>query len=419
MSDRMYLCIDLKSFFASVECADRGLDPFEAKLVVADASRGRGAICLAVSPGLRALGVRNRCRLFEIPESIEYITALPHMKRYMEISAEIYSVYLRYVSAEDIHVYSIDECFIDVTEYLSLYGMSAKEMANMMMEAVFRQTKIRATAGVGTNLFLAKVALDITAKHAADFIGYLDEEEFRRRIWHHQPITDVWGIGRGTARRLAKYGAMDLYDVTRLDEALLYKEFGVNAEYLIDHAHGREPCTIAEILSYTAKSNSISHGQILFEDYTYDNAFIVMKEMVDKLVLELVEKRKVTGSVSLYVRYSDDEEPPTGASRRLFGHTNSYGKISELFNECYKQTTLTYAPIRAINIGLNDLEDEVCANMDLFTDYEAEQREHRMQEALIAIKNKYGKNAVLRGMSFQEKATARQRNKLIGGHNGE
>ena len=419
MYDRMYICIDLKSFFASVECADRGLDPFKDNVVVADASRGQGAITLAISPAMKALGIKNRCRLFEIPHNVKYTAILPRMKRYMEVSAEIYSVYLRFVSAEDIHVYSIDECFIDVTQYLSLYGMTACQLAKAMMNAVYEQTKIYATAGVGTNLFLAKVALDITAKHAADFIGYLDEEEFRRRIWHHRPITDVWGIGRGTARRLEKYGSYDLYDVAQMDEKLLYKEFGVNAEYLIDHANGREPCTIADILNYSARSSSISHGQILFEDYTYDNARIVMKEMVDKLVLELVEKHKVTDTVSLWVRYSGDTELPTGTSRKLLGYTNSYGKIVSMFDRCYTEAVLDTAPIRAINIGLGNLAGEECAVTDLFTDLAAEEREHRMQEAIIQLKNRFGKNAVLRGMSYQEKATARMRNKLIGGHNSE
>ncbi len=419
MSERMYLCIDLKSFFASVECADRGLDPFKDRLVVADASRGRGAICLAVTPALRELGIKSRCRLFEIPENIEYTAVLPRMKRYMEVSAEIYSVYLRYVSEEDIHVYSIDECFIDVTDYLKLYGKTAAEMAKMLMQAVMKQTKICATAGVGTNMFLAKVALDVTAKHSPDFIGILDEESFRKTMWEHTPVTDIWGIGRATARRLERMGAYCLYDITRIDEKRLYKEFGINAQYLIDHAYGREPCTIADIRSYTAKSSSISHGQILFEDYSYENALIVMKEMTDKLVLELVEKNKVTDQVSLGIRYSDDSEPPTGASRKLVSYTDSYRKICEQLCRCFEETTRRDTPIRAINIGFGNLADEVNAVTDLFTDPVAEERERRMQEAVLAIKNKYGKNALLRGMSFQEKATAQQRNKLIGGHNGE
>ena len=285
MENRTYLCIDLKSFYASVECVERGLDPFSANLVVADPSRGRGAICLAVSPALKALGVKNRCRIFEIPEKVRYITAMPRMKRYMEYSADIYSVYLRYISPEDIHVYSIDECFFDVTAYLKMYSKSPKEMANMLMDAVMRETGICATAGIGTNMFLAKVALDITAKHAEDHIGYLNEEEFKRQLWHHRPITDIWNVGRGIAARLERYGIYDLYGVAHTDEAKLYKEFGINAEFLIDHANGREPCTIEEIHNYKSKTESMSNNQILFEDYSYDDAYLVLKEMVNLIAL--------------------------------------------------------------------------------------------------------------------------------------
>ena len=290
MEESAYLCIDLKSFFASVECSARGLNSLTTNLVVADPARGRGAICLAVSPSLKALGVKNRCRVYEIPKGIDYITAKPRMRLYMEYSAKIYSIYLRYISAEDIHVYSIDECFLDVSQYLNLYRKNAKEMAQMLMDAVYRETGICATAGIGTNLFLAKVALDITAKHAPDHMGYLDEEEFRRTIWHHRPITDVWNVGRGIARRLERYGIYDLYGVAHFSEEKLYREFGVNAEFLIDHAHGVEPCTIADIHAYRSKSNSLSNGQILFEDYSAEDALTVMREMVDMLVLELVEK---------------------------------------------------------------------------------------------------------------------------------
>lgn len=419
MADRMYICIDLKSFYASVECADRRLDPFKVNLVVADEKRGAGAICLAITPAMKALGIRNRCRLFEIPSGVKYITAMPRMKRYMEASAEIYSIYLRYFSEEDIHVYSIDECFIDVTSYLSFYKKTPKELAVMLMQAVQEQTHICATAGVGTNMFLAKVALDVTAKHAPDHIGVLDEDSFRRTMWDHTPITDIWGIGKGTAARLERLGAYTLHDVAILDEKVLYKTFGINAQYLIDHANGREPCTIADIRSYTARTQSLSHGQILFSDYDYHGALLVMKEMVDKLVLDLVAKKKVTNCVSLYVRYSRDIEKPTGTTKKLTAYTSSYSKIADAFERCYRSAVLDYAPIRAINIALGDLADEECAVTDLFTDPAAEEREHRMQEAILAIKNRYGKNAVLRAMSYQPGATARSRNKLIGGHNGE
>ena len=247
MEQNIFMCIDLKSFFASVECADRGLDPFTANLVVSDPSRGNGAICLAITPAMKALGIRNRCRIFEIPPGVQYITAMPRMKRYMEVSAQVYGVYLRYISPEDIHVYSIDECFIDATPYLAMYNTSPKQLAQTLMNAVFEETHICATAGVGTNMFLAKVALDITAKHVPDHIGWLDEKEFREKLWSHRPITEFWNVGSGVARRLAKYDVYDMGGVAKMNEDILYKEFGVNAEFLIDHAHGREPCTMAEL----------------------------------------------------------------------------------------------------------------------------------------------------------------------------
>lgn len=317
MEKSIYACIDLKSFYASVEAAERKLDPFKENLVVADPSRGRGAICLAVTPAMKSLGIKNRCRLFEIPETVTYITAKPRMKLYMEYSARIYSIYLNYVSKEDIHVYSIDECFLDFTPYLHTYGKTPKEMAVMLMDAVRRETGICATAGIGTNLFLAKVALDITAKHSPDHIGYLDEKEFKRTIWHHRPITDIWNIGKGIAARLSRYGIYDLYGTAHMDEKLLYKEFGVNAEFLIDHAHGREPCTIKEIHDYESKSHSVSQSQILFEDYSYDNALLVLKEMTDALALELRSRHLTTDSISMSVAYSKRELPPSGGTRKL------------------------------------------------------------------------------------------------------
>lgn len=419
MAERAYVCIDLKSFYASVECVDRGLDPFCANLVVADPSRGSGAICLAVSPAMKALGVSNRCRIFEIPKSISYLTAMPRMKRYMEVSADIYSIYLKYISHEDIHVYSIDECFIDVTTYLALYSRTPKEMAVMLMDAVFSQTGIRATAGLGPNLFLAKVALDVTAKHAADHIGILDEAEFDRSIWRHRPITDIWNIGPGIAKRLEKYGVYDLHGVTCLEEGLLYREFGANAEYLMDHARGMEPCTIKEIHEYKSKSNSLSNSQILFEDYSLDDAYLVLKEMVDTMVLELVDKRLVTNSISLSIGYSKNAVKSTGGTRKLKEYTNSFHKLMAYFNEFYHSTAQGGYPIRRIGIGLNNVVEEAFATFDFFTDLQAERRERQMQDTILTIKKKYGRNAIVKGVSLEEKATARMRNKLIGGHNSE
>lgn len=418
MDEEIYMCIDLKSFFASVECADKGLDPFRTNLVVADPSRGRGAICLAITPAMKELGIRNRCRVFEIPDRVQYITALPRMKRYMEVSAEIYGVYLRYISPEDIHVYSIDECFIYATPYLRMYGVSPKKLANMLMDAVFRQTHITATAGVGTNLFLAKIALDIMAKHVPDHIGVLDERIFRERLWHHRPITDFWNVGPGIARRLEKYGVRDLHGVAHMDENILYKEFGINAQFLIDHAWGREPCTIAEIQAYESKSHSISNGQILFEDYDYDNALLVMKEMVDTLALELVEKKLAADYVSLVVGYSDDVYLPTGGNRRLTVCTGSHQKLAERMEQLYRETTRRNVPIRSINIGFGGLTGEENSGFDLFMDPAAEEKEKNMQQAIINIKQRFGKNALIKAMSLEKKATGIRRNQMVGGHNG-
>ena len=301
--ERTYVCIDLKSFYASVECVRRGLDPMTTRLVVADPTRSEMTICLAVSPAMKAAGVKNRCRLYEIPEGIDYITAQPRMTSYMEVSAEIYGTYLRYVSQEDIHPYSIDECFIDATPYLELYDLTAREFADTLRSAVLAETGIPATVGIGPNLFLAKVALDISAKHAPDGVGELDARSFRESIWRHRPITDIWNIGPGIARRLAKYRVFDLKGVTEMDPDVLYGEFGVNAEYLIDHAWGVEPCTIAEIKAYEPESSSTMNGQILPCGYNFDDTLMVLREMVDDSVLDLVEKHLVTDHISLHVSY--------------------------------------------------------------------------------------------------------------------
>ena len=416
--DRIYMCIDLKSFFASAECADMGLDPFTVNLVVADPSRGQGAICLAITPAMKALGIRNRCRVFEIPPNVQYITALPRMRRYMEVSADIYSVYLQYISPEDIHVYSIDECFIDATPYLEMYSMTPKQLAVELMEAVFRRTHICVTAGIGTNLFLAKVALDITAKHAPDHIGWLDEQTFREKLWKHRPITDFWNVGAGTAKRLEKYGVYDMQGVAKLDEKLLYKEFGVNAQFLIDHANGREPCTMKEIHDYKPQSHSLSVGQILFEDYSCSDALIILKEMTESLTLELVEKKMAASSVSLTVGYSKDVMPPTGGTKKLTVCTNSYRKLLERLTMLYRETTRRKYPVRTINIAFGGLVDEIFAETDLFMDIAAEEKERNMQNAIIDIKQRFGKNALIRAMSLESKATGMRRNNMVGGHNG-
>ena len=419
MNSRVYLCIDLKSFYASVECVARGLDPFKTNLVVADFSRGRGAICLAITPAMKALGIRNRCRIFEIPPGVEYITAKPRMRLYMQTSADIYALYLRHVSPQDIYVYSIDECFIDATPYLRLYHTTPVEFAKRLMQAVFDETGICATAGVGTNLFLAKVALDITAKHAQDHIGVLDEETFRQTVWFHRPITDIWNIGRGTAKRLAKFGVYDLHGVAALPEDCLFREFGVNARFLIDHANGRESCTIAQIQAYQAKSLSFSNSQILFSDYAAKDAFVVLREMVDAQTLRLVEAGMVTGALSLSVGYSKDVVPSSGGSRTLEVHTDSYRRIMDVFAELYTRTTHMERPVRRLAIAFGELKPKAAATFSLFDDLGAQQKEARLQQARIFIKNKYGKNALLRGVSYTDVGTARVRNTLVGGHNGE
>ncbi|MBO4251435.1 MAG: DNA repair protein [Clostridia bacterium] len=418
MEDRIYCCIDLKSFYASVECVERGLDPFKANLVVADPDRGKGTVCLAVSPALKALGVKNRCRVFEIPNSIEYIIAKPRMKLYIDKSAEIYSIYLRYIAAEDIHVYSIDEVFIDITDYLVLYKKTAKTLARLLIDEVFAATGVRATVGIGTNLFLAKVALDITAKHADDFMGYLDVSAFKKTIWHHRPITDVWNVGRGIAVRLAKMGIFDLCGVAKCPEQVLYKQFGVNAELLIDHANGIEPCTIADIHAYRSKSVSLSNGQVLFSDYSFDDGLIVLKEMVEQLVLELVEKNLVTDSISLSVLFADRSAKSVGGTEKLSEYTSSVKKLIKYFTDYYTKKVPKTALIRKINVGLNDLIDEAFITRDLLTDSEKLDKERDLQRTVVGLKHKYGKNAILFGTSYNKRATGRDRNKLIGGHNG-
>lgn len=417
--DKTFLCIDLKSFYASVEAVDRGLDPFRANLVVADPSRGSGAICLAITPAMKILGIRNRCRIFEIPPQVEYITAVPRMKKYMEVSADIYSVYLRYISPEDIHPYSIDEVFIDATPYLPLYGVGPKELAKMLMDTVMEETGICATAGIGTNLFLAKIALDITAKHVDNHIGILDEESFKATLWHHQPLTDFWNIGPGITHRLARYGIRDLYGVAHSNPYLLYKEFGKNAEYLIDHANGREPCTMADIHAYRPLTSSLSNSQVLFEDYGYEDALLILKEMLDMLTLELTGKRMLAGGIALQIGYSKDIVPASGGSHKLSEPTATYSVLMAQFAALYHRITRPDIPIRRIGLVLTDTvsEDAVAGKqLSLFSPQVVDGREEKIQVTMVALKQKFGKNAILRGMSLQEKATARERNKLIGGH---
>ncbi|MEG0275611.1 MAG: DNA repair protein [Coprobacillus sp.] len=417
--NKVYMCIDLKTFFASVECVERNYDPFSVNLVVADETRGDGAICLAVSPKMKAQGVPGRCRIRDIPKHIQYEIALPRMKKYMEYSSNIYSIYLKYISKDDIHVYSIDEVFMDVTHYLSLYQMNVKQLAQMILDDIYKVTGITATVGIGTNLYLCKVALDITAKHCSDNMGILTEEIYQKRLWNHQPLTDFWQVGKGIANRLMKHGIYDMDGVAHCDEKVLYKEFGINAEYLIDHAWGREPTTIADIKRYKPKHNSMSHGQVLFEDYQYEDALLVMKEMVELKSLDLVEHHLVTNLISLHIGYSQREVKSTGGSMKLTVNTNSSHFLIQEFITLFKRTTCRNQPIRRINISFGGVVDEIYESYDLFTDYQAIEEERKVMQAIVEIRNKYGKNKILKGMNFYDKATTRKRNKLVGGHNAE
>lgn len=414
----VYMCIDLKSFYASVECVARGYDPFKVPLVVADPTRGDGAITLAISPALKELGVKNRCRIYEIPKHIQYEIAMPRMRKYMEVSAQIYGIYLQYISPDDIHVYSIDEVFIDATPYLRTYNCTPKELAKKLMQAVMDKTGICATAGIGTNLYLAKIAMDIVAKHVPEHIGVLNEAMYRKYLWTHQPLTDFWNVGHGTARRLAKYGVFDMKGVTELPEEVIYNEFGVKGAFLIDHAWGREPCTMEQIHNYRGKSRSLSNSQILFEDYDVDGARVVMKEMVENLVLELVENNLYAKGISLFIGYSKDCIPSTGGSMKLNQATCSIKKIQAAFNSLFIDKVKIGYGIRQIGISLADLTYEPDMQLSFFEDPEDDEKEKHIETAMIDIRNKYGKNAMLRGFNFLDKATGIKRNTMVGGHNG-
>ena len=416
----VYMCLDLKSFYASVECADLGVDPFTTPLVVADASRGLGAITLAISPALKELGVKNRCRLFEIPSTIECMAVKPRMRRYMEVSASIYGILLDYVAPEDIHVYSIDEYFIDVMPYSRLYKKTWRELALLFKQKVLEQTHIHATVGLGSNLFLAKVALDVLAKHAPQGIGMLNEELFKEKIWYHQPITDIWQIGRGIASRLHKYGVVDLHGITIVPENRWYKEFGVNAELLIDHAWGRETCTMKEIHAYRPAKHSLSRGQILLRNYSYEECFVPLREMVESLLLELIAEEALTKYISLGVRYADRTVKGTGGSRRLSKYTCSLEVLSQVVLELYKETTHPYQEIRQLSVGFDDLvsREAVPWEEDLFsTSQDREEKAYQVERTVLSIKEKFGGNSILRASSLQEEGTMQFRNTLVGGHN--
>lgn len=483
-AERKYIAIDLKSFYASVECVDRGLDPLSTNLVVADVSRTEKTICLAVSPSLKSYGIPGRARLFEVVSKVKsinaerlkcapghrlegssadnntvlsnpsvalsYIAATPRMRRYMEVSTSIYGIYLESVAPEDIHVYSCDEVFIDATSYLETYKCTARELAMKMIREVLSRTGITATAGVGPNLYLAKVAMDVEAKHSpADANGVriaeLDEMSYRRKYWNHRPLTDFWRIGHGLAARLEADHMYTLGDVARCSiesENRLYKLFGVNAELLIDHAWGWEPCTIAQIKAYRPSASSLSSGQVLSEPYDFARAGLVVREMTDQLALELVDKhlvadqliltvgydvenllderrRKKYGGPVVHDYYGRDVPKPAHGSANLGRPTSSADMLLDAVMRLFDRIVDRHLLVRRMYVVAEHIVDEssVCGvQMDLFETNQDDGKERRRQEAILAIKKKYGKNAILKGMNFDEGATAIERNAQVGGH---
>lgn len=414
---RMYLCIDGKSFYASVECAERGLNPFETNLVVADPSRGKNALCLAITPKMKALGVHNRCRLSDIPGNIKYEIAVPRMSLYVDYCADIYALYLNYFAAEDIHVYSIDEAFIDVTSYLYTYGMDAKQLAKKLMNEIADKLHVPTTVGIGTNLYLAKIALDISAKKTKDHMGYLDEEIFRKTLWDHTPLTDFWGIAHGTANRLSRYGIFTMRDVANAPQDLLYKVFGINAELMIDHAWGRETCLMSDIKKYRSKSHSVSFSQILPRDYDYEEAAVVMAEMAIHGCLELYKRHVITKKVWIGVGYSRYEQcPPAQGTIKLSCATQLSSIIEPAVKQKFREIVSWGIPIRNLAISFCDTRDEGCEGYDLFTDWEKVDKEKAVERTVLEIRDRFGKNAVLRGINLNKAGTQRERNTFIGGH---
>ena len=415
--NKIYLCIDLKSFYASVECVERGWDPLTARLVVADPERSEKTICLAVSPALKQMGVPNRCRVFQIPKEIPYKMAPPRMQLYIDYAAEIYGVYLKYIAKEDIQVYSIDEAFLYVTDYLHLYQMTAVELGRKIMQDILDTTKIPAACGVGTNLYLAKVALDIMAKHETDRIAYLDEARYREKLWKHKPLTDFWRVGRGTVERLSNMGICTMEEIAHARESLLYKAFGIDAELLIDHAWGREPVTIADIKAYRPKNTSFSSGQVLPRDYEYEEGVLVVKEMADLLCLDLVDQCLVTSHISLVIGYSNQKcfEPAKG-STTLRSATSSNRRLLSYVEQLYRRIVRPGAYIRRITLTYTGVMTEDYQQFDLFSDPEETEKDVKAQRAAISIKQRYGRNAILKGMNLEESATTIERNGQIGGH---
>ncbi|MBR2741707.1 DNA methylase [Candidatus Saccharibacteria bacterium] len=447
--EKSYIAIDLKSFYASVECVERGLDPLTAKLVVADESRTDKTICLAVSPALKALGIPGRARLYEVKQKAkDFIIAKPRMAYYISYSTRIYNIYLKYIAEEDMHVYSIDEVFIDATPYLKTYRCTARELAMKIIKMVLKETGVTATAGIGTNMYLAKVAMDIVAKHTEPDkdgvrIAELDEMSYRRKLWEHRPLTDFWRVGKGYAKRLESAGLYTMGDIalcSEKDEDFLYKMFGVNAELLIDHAWGWEPCEISDIRNYRPKHNSFSSGQVLKEPYDYKKALVVAQEMAEEVGLNLLRRGLVTDQVVLTVGYDKSslagyvgEAKPDFYGRLVPKHAHgtynlktasaSTSEIVKAVTEIFENQVNRRLLIRRIMINVNhvvrekDFEKSL-RQLELFDAVNEKdlKKEKRANEAVLAIKKRYGKNAILKGINFEEGATGRERNAQIGGH---
>ncbi len=414
--ERVYFVIDMKSFFASVECSLLGLDAMTTNLVVADKERSSTTICLAVSPSLKSLGVKNRCRLYEIPKDIDFIIASPKMKKYIEFAAKIYEIYLNYFSKDDIQVYSIDECFLDVTDYLKIYKTKAKPFAKKLMKEILDKTGIPSSCGIGTNLYLAKIALDISAKHSEDRIGWLDEEKFKKTLWTHTPITDFWGISKGISERLKKYNIKTMKDICFCPENVLYDEFGVNAELLIDHAFGKETCLMEDIKSYKAQTKSRSQSQILKENYSYLDALIVLKEMICHGAYNLLRDHLVTDSVGLMIGYGDKKGEESKGKKRLNINTNIDYILEEEAVKLFEKIVDRSRPIRKITYYFGEVYPEEQEFYDLLVDKEKIDKNKKKMKVINSLNDKFGKNTILKGISYSEKATMKERNQMIGGH---
>lgn len=422
METRVYFVIDARSFYASVEAVDRGLDPLTTDLVVADASRTEKTICLAVSPSLKAKGVKNRCRLFDVPKDPNIVIAKPRMKRYIDICAAIYGIYLKYIAKEDIHVYSIDEVIIDVTTYLKLYKVRAKEFAIRLMKEIKDTLGIPMTAGIGTNMYLAKVASGLLAKHDPHGVGWLDEAKFVKECSKIRPLSSFWMISDGTESHLARLGIFDMEGIRNADENLLYKEFGVNAELLIDHAYGREPTRMVDIKNYKAQSQGISTNQILACPYSFSDARNVVKEMVEAHCLELARRNMVSSRLSVGIMFDNGRGYRHGPDVHFNADIMGKGNLASLFLptvlELYDRKVPRDAQVKAIAIGFANVKEEAPESFGLFDDADEIAKQKNLRDSLLLIEEKYGKNAILHANDFTSKATQRERNTFIGGHNG-